>query len=138
MNDTTIAFEKMNGIGNAILVADRRGGAPAVTAEAAVALATRQDLPYDQIMEIRDPSGREWDYDIRILNSDGSQAQACGNGMRCVVAWLNRETGGDHYMFRTARGILHGNAFRCRPFAQSVLFFVGEPERHRHAVMVSV
>ena len=27
----------------------------------------------------------------RIWNSDGSQAQQCGNGARCVAAWLVRD-----------------------------------------------
>lgn len=35
----------------------------------------------------------------RILNADGSEARQCGNGVRCVVAWLARDLdlgAGDH------------------------------------------
>ena len=42
-------------------------------------------------MEVRDPAGSGRDNDIRILNSDGSLAQSCGNGTRCVVAWLHAD-----------------------------------------------
>jgi diaminopimelate epimerase len=45
---------------------------------------------------------------VRILNSDGSQAQACGNGMRCVVQALAAETGRSSFTFETRAGILTG------------------------------
>ena len=44
---------------------------------------------------------------IEILNSDGSQAQACGNGMRCVVQALAAETGQKVFTFETVAGILN-------------------------------
>lgn len=102
----TAPFVKMNGIGNAIIVADMRGRSDRVSPEAAVALAQPDAVPFDQIMEVRDPDGPGRDFDIAILNSDGSHAQACGNGMRCVVKWLNRDDGRDRYTFRTAAGIV--------------------------------
>ena len=33
------------------------------------------------------------DASIRIYNNDGSEAGACGNGMRCVAALIGAETG---------------------------------------------
>ena len=30
---------------------------------------------------------------VRIYNNDGSEAGACGNGMRCVAALVGEETG---------------------------------------------
>src|SRR5690606_24310053 len=39
-------------------------------------------------------------------NTDGSEAQTCGNGMRCVVAALSRETGRRQFRFGTLAGIL--------------------------------
>jgi diaminopimelate epimerase len=44
---------------------------------------------------------------IEILNSDGSHAQACGNGMRCVVQALAAETGQKLFTFETVAGILN-------------------------------
>ena len=43
---------------------------------------------------------------IEIINSDGSMAQACGNGMRCVVQALAAETGQKLFTFETVAGIL--------------------------------
>jgi len=86
----TIAFAKMNGIGNKIIVADMRGRADRVTAEAAIALASDPQTHFDQLMAVHGPSPIGQDARIEIFNSDGSMAEACGNGTRCVVQWLNR------------------------------------------------
>lgn len=102
-------FAKMNGIGNQIIVADMRARGDTVSAQAALALAKPDAVPFDQIMVIADPAGPDRDYDVTILNSDGSLAQACGNGMRCVVKWLNREDGRKAYRFRTAAGIVEAS-----------------------------
>ncbi|MFK5981178.1 MAG: diaminopimelate epimerase [Rhizobiaceae bacterium] len=100
-------FYKMNGLGNKIIVADMRGRADKITAAAAIALSLEAAIPFDQIMEIRDASGKEEDFAIRILNCDGSEAGACGNGTRCVVAWLNREEEKPEWVFRTLPGLLY-------------------------------
>ncbi|MCG6857741.1 MAG: diaminopimelate epimerase [Salaquimonas sp.] len=107
---TRIPFVKMNGLGNAIIVADMRGRSDKIAAEAAIALARPDAIPFDQIMELRDAGGSGRDFDMRILNADGSLAEACGNGTRCVVAWLNGQadsTGGRNtYNFITAAGFV--------------------------------
>ena len=101
-----IPFAKMNGLGNAIIVADMRARADKITAEAARALARPDAIPFDQIMEVRDAAGPGRDFDMRILNSDGSSAQACGNGTRCVVNWLHELDGRNAYSFITAAGFV--------------------------------
>lgn len=99
-------FAKMNGLGNAIIVADMRGRKDRVTPEAARALAEDPVTRFDQIMAIHDPVTPGTDNYIEILNCDGSQAQACGNGTRCVVQALAGETGRTSFTFETKAGIL--------------------------------
>lgn len=99
-------FAKMNGLGNEIIVADLRGRAERVSAEAALALAKDPRTAFDQLMTVHDPVTDGTDFLIRILNSDGSPAGACGNGMRCVVQALAAETGRQAFTFETAGGIL--------------------------------
>lgn len=103
----SVPFAKMNGLGNRILVADMRGRADVVTADAAVALATDPVTRFDQIMAIHDPRTPGTASFVRILNADGSQAGACGNGMRCVVQALAAETGQQAFTFETIAGILN-------------------------------
>ncbi len=100
-------FAKMNGLGNEIIVADMRGRADRVSSAAAIALNADPATRFDQIMAIHDARTQGTAYFIDILNSDGSKAQACGNGMRCVVQALASETGRKVFTFETVAGILN-------------------------------
>lgn len=79
-------FLKMNGIGNEITVLDLRKSPLKIQATDAQAIAGCPDSAFEQLMVIHDPVLEETDALIRIFNSDGSEAEACGNGTRCV-AW---------------------------------------------------
>jgi diaminopimelate epimerase len=101
-----IAFRKMNGLGNEIIVADMRGRGDRVAAAAALALNGDAATRFDQIMAIHDARTPGTANYIEIINSDGSQAEACGNGMRCVVQTLAGESGETAFTFETVVGIL--------------------------------
>jgi diaminopimelate epimerase len=103
---STAPFAKMNGIGNEIIVADMRGRTDRVTPAAALALNADAATKFDQIMAIHDARTPGTAFFIDILNSDGTGAQACGNGMRCVVQALAAETGQKTFAFETVAGIL--------------------------------
>jgi diaminopimelate epimerase len=105
--NTTVEFARMNGLGNKILVVDMRGRKDKVTPDAAIALNAHPETRFDQIMAIHDPKAEGTDAFIDILNSDGSKAQACGNGTRCVVQALAAETGKKAFTFQTVAGILN-------------------------------
>jgi diaminopimelate epimerase len=95
-------FVKMNGLGNAIVIVDLRAAPAPITAAEARA-AARQE-PYDQLMALYPARGA--DAAIRIYNSDGSEAGACGNGMRCVAALVSAANGKAEVTFATAGGIV--------------------------------
>ncbi|NKB52296.1 MAG: diaminopimelate epimerase [Rhizobiaceae bacterium] len=94
-----VAFAKMNGIGNKIIVADMRARVDHITPNAAVALAADPETHFDQIMAVHSPGPVGKDARIEIFNSDGSMSDACGNGTRCVVQWLNEQTGTSDFSF---------------------------------------
>ena len=102
----SVQFARMNGLGNKILVVDMRGRKDRVTPHAAVALNADPATEFDQIMAIHDPKAVGTDAWIDIINSDGSMAQACGNGTRCVVQALAAETGKKAFLFHTVAGLL--------------------------------
>src|SRR5580700_11868586 len=97
-------FVKMNGLGNEIVVVDLRRGASAI--EAAEARAAAQQEPYDQLMALYPARGDE-DAAIRIYNNDGSEAGACGNGMRCVARRVFEASGQNTATFETSAGLLN-------------------------------
>jgi diaminopimelate epimerase len=105
---SVVPFIKMNGLGNQIVVADLRGTSARVTPEAAIAINARPETRFDQIMAIHDSRTPGTANYIEIINSDGSRAQACGNGMRCVVQALTVEQGRQRFTFETVAGILFG------------------------------
>src|SRR4030088_3803636 len=101
------AFPKMNGIGNEIVVVDLRDAPAAVTPEEARAVASPAGVPYDQLMVLQPPRLKGTQSFIRIYNNDGSEAAACGNGMRCVARRLFEATGQTAVTFETKAGLLN-------------------------------
>jgi diaminopimelate epimerase len=85
-----------------------RGRADRVTPAAAIAINATPGTKFDQIMAIHDPRTPGTANYIEIINSDGTLAQACGNGMRCVVQALTAEQGRQNFTFETVAGILFG------------------------------
>src|ERR687897_894171 len=100
------AFAKMNGIGNEIVVVDLRDSKAAVTAEEARAVASPAGVPYDQLMVLQPPRLQGTEAFIRIYNNDGSEAGACGNGMRCVASLVAKQNGKERLAFETKAGLL--------------------------------
>jgi diaminopimelate epimerase len=100
------AFVKMNGLGNEIVVVDLRGEAGVISGAEARAAAGAGGARYDQLMALHSPRTPGTDGYVRIYNSDGSQAGACGNGMRCLAELMFAETGARSLTFETAAGVL--------------------------------
>jgi diaminopimelate epimerase len=99
------AFVKMNGLGNEIVVVDMRLNPDRITPADARSVAA--GVPYDQLMAIYPPRDASTDVFVRIFNNDGSEAGACGNGMRCVADILLNESGRPALAVETAAGVLH-------------------------------
>ena len=87
-----LAFSKMHGAGNDFVLLDLRGGRAAPDAATVRAIADRHTgVGFDQMLAVVDPKRRGSVAGYLIWNSDGSAAQQCGNGARCVAAWLVRD-----------------------------------------------
>ena len=99
-------FVKMNGLGNEIVVLDLRDGPMPVPPEEARALARRDVLPFDQIMALYPAAVPGIDAYVRIINADGSEAGACGNGTRCIALYEYGRTGRAHIRFESIAGLL--------------------------------
>ncbi len=85
-------FSKMHGAGNDFVLLDLRTGAPPPSPELSRALADRRTgIGCDQILTIEPPRSADAIASYRIWNADGSHAQQCGNGARCIAAWLVRD-----------------------------------------------
>ncbi len=100
-----LTFRKMHGLGNDFVVIDARDGADPVTPGLARAIGDRhRGVGFDQLAVVKtDP---EADAQLVFWNADGSTAGACGNATRCIADTLMTETGQDHLVLRTERGLL--------------------------------
>jgi diaminopimelate epimerase len=102
-----IDFYKMHGLGNDFVVLDARREPIAIDAAAAQAVADRHTgIGCDQLIVIepaRAPAARAF---MRILNADGSEAEACGNATRCVAWLIGEETGEPRIALETVAGLL--------------------------------
>ena len=87
-----LRFTKMHGAGNDFVVIDLRDGTTMLDAALCRALGDRhRGVGCDQILTIEAPRSATAVASYRIWNSDGSHARQCGNGARCVAAWLLRD-----------------------------------------------
>jgi diaminopimelate epimerase len=98
-------FLKMNGLGNDIVVVDLRLDTYHITAADVRAAAAA--VRFDQLMAIYPPRAAHADAFVRILNNDGSEAGACGNGMRCVADILLKESRKSALTVETRAGLLN-------------------------------
>lgn len=87
----SIRFAKMHGIGNDFVIIDARTQTIDWSLDLAQRIADRHfGVGCDQLITIHaGENGALARY--RILNQDGSVAGQCGNGLRCVAAWLWRD-----------------------------------------------
>ena len=85
-------FTKMHGAGNDFVVLDLRDGRAPPDAAACARIADRHmGVGCDQILTVEAPRSSGAVASYRIWNADGSVAQQCGNGARCIAAWLVRD-----------------------------------------------
>lgn len=119
-----IPFTKMHGLGNDFVVLDARERALALGSDAARAIADRhRGVGCDQILILEKPKDERASAFMRIRNADGGEAEACGNGARCVADILMREAKRDRVAIETVAGVL--DAWRAG--TQRVTVDMGEP-----------
>jgi len=90
-----IAYTKMHGTGNKILVVDQREGNASIPSPAKLReLGDESTGPgFDQLMWITASSDPALAASYRIFNADGSEVEQCGNGVRCVASVLANQSG---------------------------------------------
>ena len=102
----TLPYVKMNGLGNEIVVVDLRQSPKAFKPEEVVAIASDRQTRFEQLMVLHAPKTKGTESFVRIYNADGSEAGACGNGMRCVGWLLAKSLGRQSFKVETTAGVL--------------------------------
>lgn len=84
-----LRFTKMHGLGNDFVVLDLITQSVRLDAPLIRFLADRhRGIGCDQVLVVEPPTDPDMDFRYRIFNQDGSEAQQCGNGARCVAKFI--------------------------------------------------
>ena len=87
-----LRFTKMHGAGNDFVVLDLRDGSSPPDPDTCARIADRhRGVGCDQLLTVEPPREAGSVASYRIWNADGSPSGQCGNGARCIAAWLVRD-----------------------------------------------
>jgi diaminopimelate epimerase len=96
---------KMHGARNDFVVADARSWPLADASSFARWVCDRRAGIGADGLIVLEPSNVA-DVRMRTINADGSEAEMCGNGVRCAARWLDEAGEGDCIAFETGGGIV--------------------------------
>jgi diaminopimelate epimerase len=138
-----VHFSKYHGLGNDFIVVDLRAGTGEMPGPDTVrALCDRRHgIGADGILPILPPTA-EADARMRVLNADGSEAEMCGNGLRCVVKHLGEHdpalagklTAGGTLRIETGAGVLGCQAHPQHGRIDAVTVDMGRPRLDRASI----
>ena len=79
----------MHGLGNDFVLLDLISQNITIRDEQIKLLADRRlGVGFDQLLTVEPPDNPEADFKYRIFNADGSEAEQCGNGARCLLRFV--------------------------------------------------
>jgi diaminopimelate epimerase len=88
-----LTFTKMNGAGNDFVLVDNRDGALQLDKAVIARLCDRhRGVGADGLLAV-EPAQNGADFRMRYYNSDGGEAEMCGNGARCFARFAQRVSG---------------------------------------------
>jgi diaminopimelate epimerase len=101
----SVPVTKMHGAGNDFVVLDQRSARlDSLHAFARWCCARHTGIGADGLIVI--DQSRTADVRMRTINADGTEAEMCGNGVRCAARWLDEAGEGDRCSFETPAGVV--------------------------------
>jgi diaminopimelate epimerase len=126
MSAAGLYVEKMHGTHNDFVVIDERVSALERDGETVQRLCKVLDA--DGVLAIGKPPPQSGAFaSMRIFNADGSEAEMCGNGMRCIAQYLGERGAPERFVVTTAAGPI-GVEILERGASYRVRVDVGEPD----------
>lgn len=102
-----LSFTKMNGAGNDFVLLDNRSGSLRLNSDEIAFLCDRhRGIGGDGVLLLENAVNGA-DFRMRYYNSDGGEAEMCGNGARCFARFANKIAGPfSDLSFETPAGII--------------------------------
>lgn len=103
-----VNFTKMSGAGNDFIMIDNRAQSLQLSSAQVAALCDRhRGVGADGVIVLKPCASGKADWAWDFYNSDGSEAEMCGNGSRCFGRFVRRLTGIDKgFTFETRAGLV--------------------------------
>ncbi|MFC1850007.1 diaminopimelate epimerase [candidate division CSSED10-310 bacterium] len=135
---SALNFTKMHGLGNDYLYIYVSAPLPAEPAQLSQILSRRRFAVGADGLILMEPSARA-DCSMRIFNADGSEAELCGNGLRCVAKYLfdRQIVTTASMMIETPAGIIPARILHTSPSISEVAVTLPEPTFEPSKVPVS-
>ena len=116
----TVPFTKMVASGNDFVVIDnRRKAAKNPLAFTKAICEQHTGIGADGVLLFE--NSRKADFKMRIINSDGSEAEACGNGFRCIARYAKERMGYPaRFRFESVAGLIDAEVKSSRVRVQLV------------------
>lgn len=109
-----VAVSKMHGARNDFVVLDRReAGIGDIFGFARRVCDRRTGVGADGLILLE--RSTHADARMRTINPDGSEAEMCGNGIRCAARWLDEAGEGDCLSFETEAGLVRTEVVQREP-----------------------
>lgn len=115
-----IKFTKMVATGNDfIIILDRKDSGVSYKKLTRLMCDRNTGVGADGLLIVQKPSAAKADVNMRIFNADGSEAEMCGNGARCVAfwtvirphAWVLLRGSHNEVNIKTKAGIIHSKIY---------------------------
>ena len=122
-------FVKMHGLGNDFIVIDNRDGHITDAGPLAAALCARRlNIGADGLVLVEDSAVA--DTRMRILNADGSEAEMCGNGIRCFARFVYDEgiVKNEQFTVETLAGIMVPSMILTEGVVTGIRVDMGKPD----------
>ena len=109
-----VSLTKMHGAHNDFVIIDQRGAQIGdLVGFARWVCDRRAGVGGDGLIALG--TSERADARMRTINADGSEAEMCGNGIRCAARWLDEAGEGDHVSFETEAGVMRTQIVRREP-----------------------
>ena len=140
-------FTKMHGAGNDFMVVEWPAGTPLPERALVRRWADRRrGVGFDQLLLLAEDHDPNVDGEYRIFNADGAEVEQCGNGVRCIAAFLAQGSGRETLKLASPSGLvevrlLGGGEVSVSlgepSFAPAAAFLVAQQEADRYRLTIA-
>ncbi len=83
-------FAKLEGLSNDFIMIHEIADIPTLMRKAPLLCDRKRGVGADSIILVLPPTAQDADFQMRTLNADGSEAEMCGNGIRCLAVYVHQ------------------------------------------------